>query len=195
MAYKKSRINSLSSRRIKKLKGDGIFQELFIQYGVVLLLYLGLFFSTLVSWIGMPMSGVSPFWTAIIIFTWSVRWPETLPSTLIFFIGLLTDIFTGAPIGVHAFSLLTLAFLARLQQRFLNSQHFIAVWIDFVVLAFLFIFLIGGLSLVVFEQYNAILALLTGSLWSWLLLVIIFPPLSFITSLLISIAKDKNESF
>jgi len=196
MAYKKTRKNSLTRRsNMKGLQGDSYAQDMLLQYGLILALYIFLFCTTLVSWVGIPVSGVAPFWSAILIFTWSVRWPETLPSTLIFAIGLLTDIVTGAPVGVYAFSLLTLAFFGRLQQRFLSSQHFIAVWIDFAILSFLFVFLIGLLSLVAFEQYHAIMALSIGSLWSWLLLVLLFPVLSLITNILISLAKDKNEAF
>lgn len=195
MAYKRSRKNSLSGKAVSDLKGDGFIQELMVRYGITVVLYLGLFFSTLISWIGLPVSNMAPFWSVIVVFVWSVRWPETLPAALIFIVGLLTDIVTGAPLGVYAFSLLTMAFLGRLQQRFLLAQHFMAVWIDFAVLSFLFVFLVGGLSLIAFEQYHAMMAIIWGSLKSWVALVLMFPVISMAMNLLISFAKEHNERF
>lgn len=147
-------------------------------YAGAIIFYALLLLMAVFSWISLPVSGVAPFWLIIIVYIWSVRWPDLMPAFLMFGMGILSDIVIGTPLGVHALAILAIGLLARLQQRFLATQSFIAVWANFALLALLFSFIVTGLSILAARDYSGVMSSFGSSMVSWGLLAIVFPVFS-----------------
>ena len=65
------------------------------------------------------------------VFHWAVYKPESLPAYGVFFIGLLQDILSGAPIGVNCAVLLLVYGAVISQHRFFFGKSFLLVWVGF----------------------------------------------------------------
>lgn len=79
---------------------------------------------------------VGGVWPLIGITYWSLVRPRAMPMPLAFAVGLLTDIVTFLPLGLHA-ALFTIArYSLRRQRRFLVGQGFWVLWAAFALLAF-----------------------------------------------------------
>jgi rod shape-determining protein MreD len=77
------------------------------------------------------LSRVVPLLPLIAIYHWAVYRSELLPAWTVFIIGVLHDIFTGAPIGANAFVFLLVYGLVVSQHRFLFGKSFAVIWIGF----------------------------------------------------------------
>ncbi len=173
--------------------GDNAWTEHALRYAALLSLYAVFLVIVLCSWLVPAGNGIAPFWALIPIFAWSVRRPEFLPGGMVFIIGLLTDIVIGTPLGAHALALLTVAALARLQQRYLMTQNFVAIWADFAALSLLFSFLVTLVTVLSLGTGNALGSVLMASAASWAITVMIFPPVSLAMHALVTFV-EKTES-
>lgn len=140
-------------------------------YGVFLM-------AVLLSWTTIPALELTPFWVLIPLFTWSLIRPELLSGLLVFAVGILSDIVIGTPLGVHAMGLLSIQILVRFQQRFLLTQNFFMIWVNFALLSMLFIVLTTVLSLLSLDPNSGVAGVVEAAFLSWVLLVLLFPPLS-----------------
>ncbi len=78
---------------------------------------------------------VMPALMLMSVYYWAVHRPDLLPLWAVFAFGLLQDLLTGAPPGIHTVVLL-LAYAAVLSQRkFFHGKSFAVVWWGFMVIA------------------------------------------------------------
>ena len=69
----------------------------------------------------------------ITVFFWAAYRHGFLPPLVVFTIGLLADIITGAPIGVGAIILVLLHWAISTQRAFITAQSFAMVWLVFAI--------------------------------------------------------------
>ncbi len=93
-----------------------------------------------------PVASLLPL---IALYYWVIHRPDLLPFSVVFGIGLLHDLLTGAPIGVNAFVFLLTAWIILTQRRILAGMPFLIVWWAFAMVAAL-------ASLLEWAAYSAI---------------------------------------
>ncbi len=71
---------------------------------------------------------VLPNIAAIMVLFWSWYRPALLPSGIIFLLGLLQDVLSGTPLGLHAVTLLLLRWLALGRLAHLAEKPFLLQW-------------------------------------------------------------------
>jgi len=77
------------------------------------------------------LSHIIPLLPLMAIYHWAVYRVELLPAYSVFIIGILQDIFTGAPIGVNALVFLLVYGVVLTQHRFLFGKSFAVIWVGF----------------------------------------------------------------
>ena len=80
-------------------------------------------------------SRVVPLMPLIAVYHWTVYRSELLPAYAVFIIGLLQDIFSGAPIGVYTTVFLMVYGMIVWQHRFLFGKSFSIIWLGFSIVA------------------------------------------------------------
>jgi len=80
-------------------------------------------------------SHIAPALVLMSVYYWAIYRPDLLPASAIFVLGLIADILGGAPVGVHAFTLLTAYGLVVSQRRFFHGKSFGVVWWGFMLVA------------------------------------------------------------
>lgn len=98
---------------------------------------LSLFF-VLLAVLPVPVPGYSsivPMLVLASVFFWAVHQPRLLPPMIIFVIGLVQDILSGAPMGAGTVVLLSAYGITVLQRRFFHNRSFVQVWAGFALVA------------------------------------------------------------
>lgn len=80
-------------------------------------------------------SHIAPAFVLMSVYYWAIYRPDLLPAIAVFALGLIEDVLSGAPIGVHAFSLLLAYGLVVSQRRFFHGKSFGVVWWGFMLVA------------------------------------------------------------
>ena len=80
-------------------------------------------------------SRVAPLLPLMAVYHWAIFRPRLLPAYLVFLIGLLQDVLTGAPIGVNALVLLAVHGAVLSQKKFFIGKSFYILWLGFSVIA------------------------------------------------------------
>ena len=112
---------------------SGAALRLCIVYGFLLLLF---FLS--VAHLSIPvLTKIKPLFLLMGLYYWTIYRPRILPFYLVFIIGMAFDLLTYAPLGLHTFMYMVIAFVLRGQRRFFMGQPFIMVWMGFVMTAIL----------------------------------------------------------
>lgn len=78
---------------------------------------------------------IMPVLPLIAVYHWAVYRPALLPPSVVFAIGLLHDVLSGAPLGVNAVVYLTVYGIVVWQQRFLAGKSFLVVWLGFAIVS------------------------------------------------------------
>ncbi len=92
----------------------------------------------IISMVPMHVPGyarVAPLLSLMAVYHWTVFRPALMPALAVFAIGLLQDILSGTPIGVHALVFLIVQGLVLSQRRFLVGKSFAVVWLGFSLVA------------------------------------------------------------
>jgi rod shape-determining protein MreD len=71
----------------------------------------------------------------IVVYYWSLHQPSLMPLPAVFLIGLVSDCFGGAPVGVGTLVLLLVHRLVTDQRRLLLGASFIVVWWAYMMVA------------------------------------------------------------
>jgi rod shape-determining protein MreD len=79
-------------------------------------------------------AAVTPVFTLMAVYHWTIYRPDLLPSWTVFLIGAAQDLLTGGPIGVSSLVLLVSQALVVRQRRFFVGKLFPFVWWGFLVL-------------------------------------------------------------
>lgn len=86
--------------------------------------------------IGLPAQhGVMPVPALAAVYFWTLYRPGLMPPLAVFAIGVLSDLLTGAPLGLNPLLLLLLHAGVLTQRRVLTRQSFLLVWVVFALMA------------------------------------------------------------
>ena len=80
-------------------------------------------------------SQVVPLMPLMAVYHWAVYKSELLPAYAVFIVGLLQDIFSGAPIGVYTLVFLMVYGMVIWQHRFLFGKSFSIIWLGFSIVS------------------------------------------------------------
>ncbi|MCB1782403.1 MAG: rod shape-determining protein MreD [Alphaproteobacteria bacterium] len=69
------------------------------------------------------------------IYYWSLYRPTLLPVWLVFAAGVLYDLLSGLPVGMHAFVFVIIRWVVVDQRLFLTGQPFVTVWIGYMLVS------------------------------------------------------------
>ncbi len=81
------------------------------------------------------MARVMPLLPLMAVYHWAVNRPQLMPAYVVFLVGLLQDILTGAPLGMSAMVFLGVYGIVVGQRRFLVGKSFAVVWLGFALVA------------------------------------------------------------
>ncbi len=82
--------------------------------------------------IGVPgLPEITPFFTLMAVYHWSIYRPELLPAPAVFILGLVQDGLTGGPLGLLALILVIVYGLAFMQRRTFLGKSFQVEWFGF----------------------------------------------------------------
>jgi rod shape-determining protein MreD len=84
---------------------------------------------------GLHVQVLEPVLAFASIYYWTLYRPDLMPAALVFALGLLYDVLSGAPVGAHAAMLVVAHAVLTRQRRFLIDKTFILNWVGFAVLA------------------------------------------------------------
>jgi len=94
---------------------------------------------TLIAIVPLNLPGfaiITPAFTLMAIFHWTVYQPDLMPLSAVFVIGLLFDLLTGTPyVGLSALLLLVVRTAIMTQRRLFVNCTFPVVWLGFCVVA------------------------------------------------------------
>jgi len=79
---------------------------------------------------------ISPWYTLIAVYYWTIHRPDLLPPVAVFAIGLFQDLVLGWPAGLSAVVLLLLRWALMSQRRVLADLPFLLGWLSFALVAF-----------------------------------------------------------
>ncbi len=82
------------------------------------------------------LSRIVPILPLMAVYQWAVYRPNLMPPLAVFFIGLMYDILSGAPLGVNAVVFLVVYGIVAYQQRFFTGKSFLVIWMGFGIVAF-----------------------------------------------------------
>ena len=78
---------------------------------------------------------LTPAFTLMAVYYWTLHRPDLLPFAAVFGIGLLADLLEGAPLGVSPLVLLLAYALVLSQREHLLARSFTVIWMGFLALA------------------------------------------------------------
>jgi rod shape-determining protein MreD len=78
---------------------------------------------------------IGGLWPLVGIVYWTLARPQSMKMGLVFGLGILTDIITFVPFGIHASIFIIAHFILNKQRRFLMGQGFWVLWVAYAILA------------------------------------------------------------
>lgn len=92
----------------------------------------------ILSMVPLPIAGyrmVAPAVVLMSVYHWTVYRPDLLPPIVVFSVGIVQDLLTGAPFGTGPLTLLLVHLVVSSQRRFLLGKTFPIVWWGFGLVA------------------------------------------------------------
>ncbi len=117
------------------------------------------------------LGDIRPSFVLIAVYYWSVLRASPLIALLAFAVGLLIDLVSGYPIGMHAIAFVAAQWVTSAQRRFLMGQSFPVLWAGFALVALG----VGLLQWGLFSLFNWTLVAPKLILISTALTVFLFP--------------------
>lgn len=133
----------------------------------------------------LQITGFAPVAPLIVLgslYYWAVYRPHVMPLYMVFLVGLLEDILTGAPLGMNALIYLMAFGLVASQRRFLLNKSFGVVWWGFMLVAAT----VAGLRLLVIAAMGGMMPDPMPGLFSYFSTVAAYP---FLTVLFASVHR------
>lgn len=121
-------------------------------------------------------SAIAPMLPLASVYYWGVHRPDLMPMWLIFLVGLLHDVLTDSPIGLHAAILLLCQWVLLRQRRFLAGRPFAMLWFGYVVV----VVGVGLLEWIGTGLYDLAVAPARPVLIRAVLTIALFPPLAWL---------------
>lgn len=78
---------------------------------------------------------IRPFFILMPIFYWSIYRPSLVSPLISFSFGILFDLISGFPIGIHAVFFLTTHIIIKKQRLFLMGQPYLMFWAGFAIIS------------------------------------------------------------
>ncbi len=105
----------------------------------------------LILLIALPIQGIGAvrigsLWPLMGITYWTLVRPRAMGPFTVFLFGILVDLISFCPLGLHAFVFVLAQAVLRRQRRFLVGQGFWVLWAAFTLLAFVAAFVLMGLA-------------------------------------------------
>lgn len=145
-------------------------------YAFAYSLILALFCLSFVNY-SVPTAGlIRPSFFLCVIYFWAIYRPSLLPSILTFALGVLHDLYMGYPLALHAVIFLGAFLLIKSQRLFFLGQSYTAIWLGFILTGIAFY----ATQYLFFSLYLQNLPSMIPLLGSFVLTVVVFPPLSFL---------------
>lgn len=124
---------------------------------------LAILFLLSVTSMSIPYAGsVRPALVLIAVYYWSIFRPTLMPPFLCFLVGLLLDIISGLPLGIHAIIFTLVQWTVRDQRKFLMAQAYMTTWAVFILVALGATFLQWGLYGLVRLQWSPVMPVLVS---------------------------------
>lgn len=82
-------------------------------------------------------AAITPAFTLMAVYYWTMYRAELMPAPAVFGIGLIQDLLSGGPLGVNAFVLLVVHGAVMTQRRVLMRRPFALGWVGFAAIALL----------------------------------------------------------
>jgi rod shape-determining protein MreD len=92
------------------------------------------FLLSFLSAVPVPLPGfaaVKPAWALVAVFYWSLHRPDLFGPVTLFLLGLMQDVITGAPTGLHAFLYLVGYGVLLTFHRYIANATFYSLWAFF----------------------------------------------------------------
>ncbi len=147
---------------------DTVLEEEVRLWKVALALYVFIFLSFILDVMNVSVLWSPPHFSFVplILFAGAIKFPHMMFYSVIFCVGLVTDILSYAPLGMMAGLYFFTVFLCRWHYRFILAQPFHVIWVFFVLYWSVFLSLVWGLhslyALYVFEFMPTIDVFLYG---------------------------------
>ncbi len=100
-----------------------------------LLMTLALVILGVLPWPLPDFAPVTPWFTLIAVYYWSIYRPDLLPPSATFLIGLIQDGLSGTPLGLNVLLLLLAQGVVASQRRFFHGKTFLIEWWGFILVA------------------------------------------------------------
>jgi len=81
-------------------------------------------------------AAVAPSLTLMAVYYWSIHRPDLLRPGVVFGIGILQDLLSGAPLGLHGLILVLVQWAVLSQRRFFLANTFLLMWVGFAMVLF-----------------------------------------------------------
>lgn len=81
------------------------------------------------------LSRIAPLLPLMAIYHWAIFRPRLLPASVVFLIGLLHDVLSGAPVGVNALVFVAVYGAVLSQKKFFTGKSFAILWLGFALIA------------------------------------------------------------
>src|SRR5215467_3801700 len=121
-------------------------------------------------------AGLTPAFTLMVTFHWTIYRPDLLPALFLFMIGTIQDVLSGGLPGVSAVTLLLARAIVLSHRHYYADREFPFVWAGFTLLA-------GGATLFLWVLHSLLagrLLDLRGPVFNAVLTVSAFPAISFL---------------
>lgn len=79
---------------------------------------------------------VAPSLTLMAVYYWSIHRPDLLRPSAVFAVGVLQDLLSGAPLGLHGLILVLVQGTVLSQRRFFLASTFLLMWVGFALVVF-----------------------------------------------------------
>jgi|SRR3989304_4650274 len=141
------------------------------RWGLALLVLFILFALSAVPFEVPHLGEIRPVFMLMAVYYWTILRSSPLSPLLAFAIGLVIDLLSAYPLGMHALVFVAAQWLTSSQRKFLLGQSFLVIWAGFALIALG----AGALQWALFALFNAELLSAKPMLVSVLLSVFLFP--------------------
>lgn len=118
------------------------------------------------------MVRIGPMLPLAAVYYWSVNRPDLMGAGVVFALGVIEDLISGAPLGTGALTLLLVHGIVVSQIRFISGRLFGVTWLVFMVLAGIAVFVKWLAVSLVHGSFVAILDVF----YSYMMTVALYPP-------------------
>jgi rod shape-determining protein MreD len=128
---------------------------------------------------------IRPVFMLMAVYYWTILRPSSMLPVAVFAIGLVLDLLSAYPFGMHAFIFVVAQWITSSQRKFLLGQSFLVIWSGFAFIALG----AGVLQWALFSLFNLTFLPVKAILISFVLSVFLFPllvlPLSMVHKALV----------